>query len=506
MDSHLRDIERRIAAGDPSAWPRLFRNWRRSGSCDVENFSGSTRIVESLREMVEEALSDSNISHTAFDDADLEIWLENYNSNTFLAHFFRRCLMPSEEPRGTPVMEIQNVEMGHMPAMGDTLRNHLLAEEHVVSAFRQNENSGDRWFHVTEVTESWGNMQPDIQDGQWVTVTDSNGEETVFPFDDLSFDSPLVYDIVTKGDFTDRDAIYEAALEYYPHAQTQQSEEEFAEAAARDFETALEGHEIVDLHYYDGWAARLSMPGYMDSTEWSIHTTYDGAMQYLTETYGPDELVADLHLDFTLEIRCDYVLDLQHPQHRRNPMTFSNRWRWGYNSLFRRNPDEQSRRQERELDDSDVTQYLRSQLRRGVIDQLYIDRLAALGDPAAWPLAIPYIRRCSTQQRLHYVLMALDREQTIRFTKDCEQYVRNKYGEVLIEWIRNNRWNYVDVSSYMHDNLATTHVRDICAELLELFWNLDDPGHGYAQVPPHYGVNSEADRIWMRDHCVRNYL
>lgn len=34
-----------------------------------------------------------------------------------------------------------------------------------------------------------------------------------------------------------------------------------------------------------GWGARLSMPGYLDCTEWTLHDTEEQARAYLTETY-----------------------------------------------------------------------------------------------------------------------------------------------------------------------------------------------------------------------------
>ena len=39
----------------------------------------------------------------------------------------------------------------------------------------------------------------------------------------------------------------------------------------------------------DGWGARLSAPGYMDCTEWSVFDTEQEAKDHLEEMYGDDD-------------------------------------------------------------------------------------------------------------------------------------------------------------------------------------------------------------------------
>lgn len=36
----------------------------------------------------------------------------------------------------------------------------------------------------------------------------------------------------------------------------------------------------------EGWLARLSMPGYMDCTDWTVHATEADAHEYLDHCYG----------------------------------------------------------------------------------------------------------------------------------------------------------------------------------------------------------------------------
>lgn len=38
-----------------------------------------------------------------------------------------------------------------------------------------------------------------------------------------------------------------------------------------------------------GYIARLSAPGYLDCTDWSVFDTEDEAREYLRDTYGDDE-------------------------------------------------------------------------------------------------------------------------------------------------------------------------------------------------------------------------
>jgi len=46
--------------------------------------------------------------------------------------------------------------------------------------------------------------------------------------------------------------------------------------------------EVFSATLKHGWIARLSAPGYMDSTDWSAFATFDEAAQYLIDTYGDD--------------------------------------------------------------------------------------------------------------------------------------------------------------------------------------------------------------------------
>lgn len=43
------------------------------------------------------------------------------------------------------------------------------------------------------------------------------------------------------------------------------------------------------IEHKTGWLARLSAPGYMDCTDWTVHPGEMQARAYLAEVYGDDE-------------------------------------------------------------------------------------------------------------------------------------------------------------------------------------------------------------------------
>lgn len=47
--------------------------------------------------------------------------------------------------------------------------------------------------------------------------------------------------------------------------------------------------EVWEVETIHGFGARLSAPGYMDCTDWSVFDTYEEAARYLIENYSDDE-------------------------------------------------------------------------------------------------------------------------------------------------------------------------------------------------------------------------
>ena len=50
-----------------------------------------------------------------------------------------------------------------------------------------------------------------------------------------------------------------------------------------------EGSRIDSVTVREGYGARLSAPGYLDCTEWTVFDTPEEAREYLEETYPDDE-------------------------------------------------------------------------------------------------------------------------------------------------------------------------------------------------------------------------
>lgn len=66
--------------------------------------------------------------------------------------------------------------------------------------------------------------------------------------------------------------------------------------AAEAFANYVEGKIQDDdelIEYREGWLTRMSAPGYMDCTEWSVHPTEEEAREYLADMYGDDEGAGD---------------------------------------------------------------------------------------------------------------------------------------------------------------------------------------------------------------------
>jgi hypothetical protein len=63
----------------------------------------------------------------------------------------------------------------------------------------------------------------------------------------------------------------------------------FVAACARILRDYLEGSEIFDVIEREGYGARLSAPGYLDSTDWTVFDTAKEAEDYLDDlTEGDD--------------------------------------------------------------------------------------------------------------------------------------------------------------------------------------------------------------------------
>ena len=54
--------------------------------------------------------------------------------------------------------------------------------------------------------------------------------------------------------------------------------------------TGVDETSIINyMDVVEGWGARLSAPGYLDCTDWTVHETEEEAHEYLTDMYGDDD-------------------------------------------------------------------------------------------------------------------------------------------------------------------------------------------------------------------------
>lgn len=99
-------------------------------------------------------------------------------------------------------------------------------------------------------------MEPQVEYGQWLEIDTTNGTEFI-PADLISLDIEL--------------------------NETSENEEHLEEVAQY-----CEG-EPQSVKLREGWGCRLSAPGYMDCTEWSVFETEKEAKEHLDEMYGGED-------------------------------------------------------------------------------------------------------------------------------------------------------------------------------------------------------------------------
>jgi hypothetical protein len=109
-------------------------------------------------------------------------------------------------------------------------------------------------------------MEPQIVQGTWITIDGPMGGESIEA--DL-VDANAVQELIARIDAGEQVNLRDTVLADYTENDT---------AYSIDIQT--------------GFGARLSAPGYMDKTDWTVFDTEEEAAKYLQETYGNDEEVA----------------------------------------------------------------------------------------------------------------------------------------------------------------------------------------------------------------------
>lgn len=113
-------------------------------------------------------------------------------------------------------------------------------------------------------------MQKQVEFGEWYEVDGACGIEVV-PAD------LVVHPPMTLGQW------------YEPEDENNDDTEimGFLGTLADYIETDVEL--VCQVRRIEGWGARLSAPGYMDCTEWTVFVTEKEARQHLDDVFGEDE-------------------------------------------------------------------------------------------------------------------------------------------------------------------------------------------------------------------------
>jgi len=115
-------------------------------------------------------------------------------------------------------------------------------------------------------------MEPEIILDDWVSVDGPmGGESTPAEYIDLDEVAELQKEIDEKG---------EVSLEG---------------TSLNDY---FENRSAYEIEVSKGYGARLSAPGYMDATGWSVFDTEAEAREYLMETYDLDENLEEIEEDW----------------------------------------------------------------------------------------------------------------------------------------------------------------------------------------------------------------
>ena len=113
-------------------------------------------------------------------------------------------------------------------------------------------------------------MEPQIEFGEWLEVDGACGIEAL-PADIIGGLSWMKYDVDYDTECMEEDSDLRSTLDAL---------EDFIESNLDD---------VTSIQLVEGYGARLSAPGYMDSTSWTVFKTRDEAEEFLREEYDVEE-------------------------------------------------------------------------------------------------------------------------------------------------------------------------------------------------------------------------
>ena len=117
-------------------------------------------------------------------------------------------------------------------------------------------------------------MKPQIEFGAWLEVDGACGIEAL-PADLIGGVSWMTPDVDYDTDCMEEDSDLRNVLDAL---------EDFIESNLDD---------VTSIQLIEGYGARLSAPGYMDSTSWTVFKTREEAEEFLREEYDVEEEMED---------------------------------------------------------------------------------------------------------------------------------------------------------------------------------------------------------------------
>jgi hypothetical protein len=117
-------------------------------------------------------------------------------------------------------------------------------------------------------------MKPQIEFGEWLEVDGACGIEAI-PADLIGGVSWMTPDVDYDTDCIEEDSNLRNVLDAL---------EDFIESNIDD---------VTSIQLVEGYGARLSAPGYMDCTAWTVFKTREEAEEFLREEYEVEEEMED---------------------------------------------------------------------------------------------------------------------------------------------------------------------------------------------------------------------
>ena len=113
-------------------------------------------------------------------------------------------------------------------------------------------------------------MQQQVVEGEWLEVETLQGT-TCIPYDDAPGSAQCFCDAQADGQFQDDEVCATVGCDLLEH-----------------LADTYDSNDVLCVRKRVGYGARLSAPGYLDCTEWTVFDSHAEAESHLEEMYGGD--------------------------------------------------------------------------------------------------------------------------------------------------------------------------------------------------------------------------